>query len=70
MTREPLLNIPEGKPREARAGVPVHPVTAEEWFAAPPENTTPVEQVDGELAPPGPAAVQHHVDIPVQPDER
>jgi hypothetical protein len=45
----------------------VHPPAAEDWFAAPPENTTPVEQVDGVLAPPGPAVVRHHVDIPVEP---
>jgi hypothetical protein len=67
MAREPLLDVPEGKPREARLGGPVHPPPAEEWFAGPPENTTPVETVRGELAPPGPAAVQHHVDVPVQP---
>jgi hypothetical protein len=67
MAREPLLDIPEGKPREARLGGPVHPVTAEDWFAAAPENTTPVETAHGELAPPGPATVQHHVDIPAEP---
>jgi hypothetical protein len=67
MAREPLLDVPEGKPREARLGGPVHPVSAEEWFAGPPENITPVEVVDGELAAPGPTAVRHHVDIPVQP---
>jgi hypothetical protein len=66
MARDPM-GVPEGKPREARLGGPVHPVTTEEWFAGPPENTTPVEVVDGELAAPGPAAVRHHVDIPVQP---
>jgi hypothetical protein len=67
MAREPLLDVPEGKPRSERLGGPVHPPAAEEWFAAPPENTTPVEQVDGVLAPPGPAVVRHHVDIPVEP---
>ena len=67
MAREPLLDIGEGKPREARLGGPVQPVTAEEWFAGPPENTTPVETAPGELAPPGPATVRHYVDIPVEP---
>jgi hypothetical protein len=67
MARERLLNIPGGKPREARAGAPVQRVITEPWFAAPPENTTPVEVVDGELAPPGPAVVLHYVDIPVEP---
>jgi hypothetical protein len=45
----------------------VHPVTAEEWFAGAPENTTPVEMVHGELAPPGPATRQGRVDIPAEP---
>jgi hypothetical protein len=67
MAREPLLDIGEGKPRNERLGGPVHPVTAEEWFAAPPANATPVEVVDGELAAPGPATVRHHVDIPAEP---
>jgi hypothetical protein len=49
---------------------PVQPVTTEEWFAGPPENTTPVGTAQGELAPPSPAAVRHYVDVPVQPDER
>jgi hypothetical protein len=67
MTREPLLEVPEGKPRDARLGGPVHPVTAEEWFGGAPENTTPVEMVHGELAPPGPATRQGRVDIPAEP---
>jgi hypothetical protein len=67
MAREPLLDVGEGKPRDARLGGPVHPVTTEEWFAGPPENTTPVETVGGELAPPGPAARQRRVDIPAEP---
>jgi hypothetical protein len=62
-----LLDVPEGKPREARLGGPVHPPAAEDWFAAPPENSTPVEQVDGELAAPGPATHQGRVDIPAEP---
>jgi hypothetical protein len=66
MAREPM-GVPEGKPRDARLGGPVQPVTAEEWFAGPPENTTPVETVRGELAPPGPATRQGRVDIPVEP---
>jgi hypothetical protein len=67
MTREPLLEVPEGKPPDARLGGPVHPVTAEEWFAGAPENTTPVEMVHGELAPPGERHVQNRVDIPAEP---
>jgi hypothetical protein len=67
MAREPLLDVPEGKPREARLGGPVQPVTAEDWFVAPPENTTPVEQAGGELAPPGPATRQGRVDVPAEP---
>jgi hypothetical protein len=66
MAREPM-GVPEGKPREARLAGPVQPPAAEDWFAGPPKHATPVEMVDGELAPPGPAAVQHHVDVPVQP---
>jgi hypothetical protein len=66
MAREPM-GVPEGKPREARAGGPVHPVTAEEWFAAPPPDPAPVETVHGELAPPGPATRQGRVDIPAEP---
>jgi hypothetical protein len=66
MARDPM-GVPEGKPREARLGGPVQPVTAEDWFARPPENTTPVETVHGELAPPGPATVRHHVDVPAEP---
>jgi hypothetical protein len=67
MTREPLLDVPEGKPRSERLGRPVHPVTAEDWFAAAPPEPAMLESAPGELAPPGPAAVRNYVDIPAEP---
>jgi hypothetical protein len=67
MAHEPLLDVPEGRPREARLGGPVQPAGAEDWFAGPPENTTPVETAPGELVPPGPATRQGSVDVPVEP---
>jgi hypothetical protein len=65
--RDRLPSVPEGKPRGERLGGPSEPVTVEDWFADPPDNTTAVEVAPGVLAPPGPRHRQHVVDIPAEP---
>jgi hypothetical protein len=66
MAREPM-GVPAGKPREARAGEPVHQVMTEDWFAAAPPEPAVLEPGASELAPPGPATRQGRVDIPAEP---
>jgi hypothetical protein len=55
------LDMPDGKPREQRqVDVPASPLAT--------LITRPVRNLL-ELRPPGPAAVQHHVDVPARPEE-
>jgi hypothetical protein len=63
------MDVPSGKPLSERLGGPSdgEGLTLASWMAGPPQNTTPVEVVHGELAARGPAAVQHYVDVPAEP---
>lgn len=69
MASEPLLDVGDGKlPEERLIDIPSG-VTGglASWMAQPPARLTTLESVPGELAPPGPAVVRNHVDVPVQP---